>query len=106
MIEEVTDIKDLKRLQIQKKAAIKALKKRMRKNILIFTVIMFVFSIASLEYAYKVFGGVNRMIYMMSAILLAFALAYYLYVRIRIHKKKKEIKAIKSKLYKLMKLEK
>ena len=97
--------KKLKHEQEKKKKKIKDYKKKMKRNILLLAAALTVYTLICLDHAYKTFGSVNNFLIATILMFLICVAIYFLVIRNLISKREKEIKMIRGKLYRLMKLD-
>ncbi len=98
-------IKKLKDLQTKKREQIKVYGEKMRKHIFWLATILAVVSLLFLEYAYKIFGSAANFLLLTLSIFVLSFIIYFIVVRFQTQQRKREIKIIRTKLYRLMKLE-
>tara|TARA_R110001632_G_scaffold63318_2_gene151396 strand:- start:57115 stop:57438 length:324 start_codon:yes stop_codon:yes gene_type:complete len=98
-------IAELRVIQAQKKKEIKSLKRRMRRNMFMFSLILVIISLILLEFAYFLFGDSVLFLLVILSILVVFLVTYKIIVTQKVKQKEDEIKKIRAKLYRLMKLE-
>ena len=98
-------IKKLKYEQEKKKKKIKRYKKKMKRNILLLALALTSYTLICLDHAYKTFGSVNNFLLATIIMFLICIVIHFLIVRYLISKREKEIKMIRGKLYRLMKLD-
>lgn len=106
MTEKQNKLVALKGRQQKKKSQIEQYKKQAKKRLFIFSLIMSLLTLFFLEDSYKVFGTLERYVFIMLSILFGVVIIYNLIVFLLIRKRKKEIKRISRKMHMLMKLEK
>ena len=94
----------LEERQAQLKNEINALKKRI--PYIIFGLILFIIALVSLfeEKINVYFGNSINLLYFCGALFIFLLISFWMNINKRINKRQLEIKAIKSKVYKLMKL--
>ena len=100
-----TEINKLKYQQARKRETIKRYKKRKKKHLFFLIIPFIAYILLHMDSAYKVYGNNTNFFAITLSILAILAILYLVSVRYRIRKKEREIKIIRSKLYKLMKLE-
>lgn len=100
-----SEIKKLKAIQAKKTVLIKEYKQKMRKHIFRFSIIIAVSSFIFLEYAYAVFGSTVIFLITILSLLIISIIIYYLITKYKTRQREKEIKVIRTKLYRLMRLE-
>lgn len=98
-------IKKLKHEQEKKKKKIKDYKKKMKRNIFLLAAALTAYTLICLDHAYKTFGSVNNFLIATVLMFLICIAIHFLVVRHLIGKREKEIKSIRGKLYRLMKLD-
>ncbi|MEQ6123409.1 hypothetical protein AAON49_04340 [Pseudotenacibaculum sp. MALMAid0570] len=98
-------IKRLKQRQAEKRERIKAYKEKMKKHVFYLSIVIAAISIIFLENAYKVFGSAANFLITTLSIFVIFSTGYYVAVRFLTKQREREIKIIRSKLYRLMKLQ-
>lgn len=98
-------ITKLKNEQKKKKKQIEASKKKMFKNLLWLIVILFGISMLHLENGHKGFGSPKSFLTFVVLVLALISAGYYVVIKFQNEQKEKEIKIIKGKLYRLMKLD-
>ena len=98
------EIKKLKYEQERKKKKIEDYKKKMKRNILILAIALTAYIIICLDHAYKAFGSVSDFLLATAIVFFICILINFLVIRYLINKREKEIKLIRGKLYRLMKL--
>lgn len=99
------EIRQLKYEQTQRKEKIETFRKRMRKHIFLLSLATAVFAFLCLEDAYKTFGSVTNFLIIVFSVFAILSMTYFFVVRFLIKQEEREIKIIRSKLYRLMKLE-
>jgi uncharacterized membrane protein len=99
------NIAELRVIQAQKKKEIKSLKRRMRRHMFIFSLTLLIISLILLEFAYFLFGDSVLFLLVILLILVVFLVTYKIIVTQKVKQKEDEIKKIRAKLYRLMKLE-
>ncbi len=97
-------ITELKNEQKKKKKQIETSKKKMVRNLLWIIIILSGASLYYFEYGYKAFGSVQNFLMSVGLVLGLISMGYFLIIRSQNKQKEKEIKIIRSKLYRLMKL--
>lgn len=105
MTKNLKQITELRNEQKKKKKQIETSKKKMFRNLLWLAVILFGLSMLYLEYGYK--GFANPKSFLISAIFVSaiIVVSYYGITRNQNRQTEKEIKIIRGKLYRLMKLD-
>tara|TARA_R110001632_G_scaffold39718_11_gene99373 strand:+ start:549 stop:872 length:324 start_codon:yes stop_codon:yes gene_type:complete len=99
------EIQEIRVIQAQKKALIKRYKRKMRKHIFIFAIIVTVLSLFLLEFSYALFGDSIKFLFVFFTIFIVVILIYKMITVYRIKQRTREIKKLRAKLYYLMKLE-
>lgn len=95
----------LKRVQKRKRKQIESYKKMMWKHLFILNLLISVAVLYYLEDAYVIFGNALNFIIATFSFLFVISLTYYVIVNKLKKRRKKELKRINTKLYKLMKLD-
>jgi membrane protein YdbS with pleckstrin-like domain len=98
------EIKKLKYEQAQKKEKIKKYKKRIKFHLIFLAIPFAIYTLLCLDHAYQNFGSVTNFLAIILTILIVLIVVYLLGVKYLIYQREQEIKVIRSKLYKLMKL--
>ena len=98
------EIKKLKNEQAKKKKTIERYKKRKKKHIFFLVLPFIAYIFICMDHAYKLFGSVSRFLAITLTALFAAIIVYLFIVQYMIRQRDREIKIIRSKLYKLMKL--
>ena len=98
-------IKKLKYEQEKKKRKIKDYKKKMKRNIFLLAFALTAYTFICLDDAYKTFGSVTNFLMATVLMFLICIAIHFLVIKHLIGKREKEIKSIRSKLYRLMKLD-
>jgi len=99
------EIEELRVIQAEKKDLIKAYKKKMRKNIFLFAIVITILSLILLEFSYTLFGNSIIFLLVFFSILIVYIITYKMIVNYKIKLRTREIKKLRAKLYFLMKLE-
>lgn len=98
------EIKNLRYKQARRKKKITRYKKRAKKHIFLLTIPFLAYIAINLDDAFQDFGGITNFIGVVFSVMIVFILIYMLFTYYLIKQQKREIKVIRSKLYKLMKL--
>ncbi len=97
-------INKLRNKQIRRKKRIERYKKRARKHIFLITLPFIAYALINLDNAFKEFGSVSNFLSIVGGTLATFIAIYLVAVYYMIKQEKREINIIRSKIYKLMKL--
>lgn len=98
-------IKKLKHEQARKREKIKVYKEKMKKHVFYLAITLAFISILFLESAYKVFGSAATFLITTLSTFVISTAVYYVIIRVLTNQRRREIKIIRSKLYRLMRLE-
>ncbi len=98
------EIKKLRHKQARRKKKIKRYKKRAKKHIFLLSIPFLAYIAINLDDAFQDYGSITNFIGIVFAIMAVFIAIYMLFTYYLIKQEKREIKVIRSKLYKLMKL--
>ena len=99
-----SEIKKLTFRQAKRRKNITRYRKRARKHIFILTIPFIAYVMINIDDAFKQFGSVTKFVAVILTILIAFILIYLMILTYFIRQEQREIKIIKNKIYKLMKL--
>ena len=99
-------IYSLKNRQQEKKFQIEQYKQKTKKRLFIFSLTFSLIALYFLEDSYKVFGTLENYVIIYGSILFGVIILYNLIIFLLIRKRKKEIKRINVRIYRLMKLKK
>lgn len=94
----------LRSKQKRKKKNISRYKKRAKKHILLLTIPFVAYAFINLDNAFKQFGSVSKFLSILASILVGCILIYLVVMFYLIKQEQREIKIIRSKIYKLSKL--
>jgi len=100
----IKEIEKLRGYQKDKKKQIKSYKKKMKKHVFSFSIVLTILSLILLEFAYTLFGNSVMFLLFFISILIIFIIVYKIIVSYKIKQREREIKRIRVKLYQLMKL--
>lgn len=99
-------IQSLKSRQVEKKFQIEQYKQKTKKRLFLFSLFFSLITLFFLEDSYKVFGDIETYLITFGSILFGVLIFYNLVVFLLIRKRRKEIKRINGRIYRLMKLKK
>lgn len=99
-------IQSLKSRQVEKKFQIEQYKQKTKKRLFIFSLTFSLITLYFLDDSYKVFGNIETYLIIFGSILFGVLISYNLIIFLLIRKRRKEIKRINGRIYRLMKLKK
>jgi hypothetical protein len=98
------EIKKLKYQQAKKQQSIKRYKRKRKKNLLYITGFYLISTALLLDFAYGFFGSSVNFLIVTFSVFIVLIVSYTLVIRYLVKQLERDIKIIRTKLYKLMKL--
>ena len=102
----IEKIKSLKHRQLEKNKQIEIYQTKSKKVMFWVSLVVSLTALFFLEDSYLVFGSLENFVILIGSILLTFILVYNAVVFLLIRKRRKEIKKINGRIFRLMKLKK
>lgn len=99
-------IRSLRSRTQEKKFQIEQYRKKAKRRMFAFSLVVVLFTLYFLEDSYKYFGTLENFVIISVSVLISVPIVYNLIVFLLVRKRKKEIKRINRRIHRMMKLEK